>query len=109
MAKRPKKPPKSNWSVEVEKLGTRAYRTMFAVGEQGFQIAYSDDCDPPGEAKQHCVFIQRMFLKALAAMKPGPTPQEGIPALPEDLDEDDSCKHVKGKNYCCKKCGCFLK
>lgn len=59
------------WTVNVEKLsGRNNYRTMFRVGNQGFMLA---DLQGDKEARQHCVFVQQMFMRAmekLGAAKP---------------------------------------
>lgn len=50
------------WSIKVEKVAKGTYRTMFSVGVQSFELAYSDD---PEESKHHCEHIAKMFLVAL--------------------------------------------
>jgi hypothetical protein len=53
------------WSVVVEKLGRKSYRTNLYVEQQGFTIARCEDED---EAEQHCTFIGRMFVLALGKL-----------------------------------------
>lgn len=57
------------WTVNVERLsGKQNYRTMMRVGVQGFELASA--C---GRASlQHRRFIQRMFIRAMAALGPPP-------------------------------------
>lgn len=58
------------WSLVVEPVeGGGAWRTMFKVGVQSFQIAYvqvEDDDAPNDTAARNCHFIADMFTKALA-------------------------------------------
>jgi hypothetical protein len=50
------------WAVEVSQPIAGVWRTMFYVGSQGFTLANTQDKD---EAEEHCMFIGRMFVRAL--------------------------------------------
>ena len=70
--------PKPDWDVKVHKYGT-TYVTEFHVGVQGFTLARVsvDKHTNHTEARQHAIFTQIMFLKALQSLgieKPGGVP-----------------------------------
>ena len=63
-----KTPDGVSWDVYVQSPGLGIYQTTFRVEQQFFRLAYVDESEPgadPGYAKQHCEFIQQMFLNAL--------------------------------------------
>jgi hypothetical protein len=52
------------WAIEVAQPVENVWTTTFYVGVQGFQIAVGQD----HEGEQHCMFIGRMFVKAIRAL-----------------------------------------
>ncbi len=70
--------PTPDWDVKVHKYGT-TYVTEFHVGVQGFVLCRVsvDKHTSHVEARQHAIFTQIMFLKALEGLgivKPGGVP-----------------------------------
>lgn len=57
------------WAVEVAQPLPDVWTTTFYVGVQSFRLADSQDTDGAigKEAEEHCMFIGRMFVKALRA------------------------------------------
>jgi hypothetical protein len=79
--------PAPGWSVVVEKLAPRSYRTMFYVGVQGFRLAQADDAeDEDAEAEEHCIGMKQMFLRALDKLGVEP----GSPLKPDVWDRLDA-------------------